>query len=151
MFISSVCVRWFIDIAVSKHFYGRRLRFQLLKFASPDVEMFENTLFSFCCPFIGHSCHKKAIPVKRFSFHQLFFQSRAAFSLFTAFFFNISTKMSPFSYSKHFYDRGLRFQQMNVQSTVVDLISTCFMPHLRVNCKIELPIIYKLTHLETWK
>jgi hypothetical protein len=39
------------------------------------------------------------------------------------FFFNIIPKISHFIDSKHFYDCRLRFQQLNVQSFVVDLIS----------------------------
>ena len=134
-------IYWYIFF---KTFCRRAKCFKLLKLASTTGKMISNTLFPFCCPNMLHSCLKSPILDVESSFHQLIFQYQVAFYLFTAFFSHIWSKKHHFSDSKHFHARGFNFHGINAPSTTVDLISNCFMPHLRVNCKKQRPIIFKL-------
>ena len=113
----------------------RRKCFKLLKLASTTGEMFENTLFSHCWSNLLHSWHKYPIFDVELSIYQLIFHSKAVFYYSTAFIFYIRSKKHHFCDSKHFHDSRFNFNDMNVQSTTVDLISTCFMQHIRLKCK----------------
>ena len=109
-----------------KTFIRRRKCFKEMKIPSYTYKMFFNTLFYFCCSFLQLSRHKSPIHIVEFSFHRMIFQSKAYFYLFTPFFFNNSSKMDRFCFSKHFLRLRFNFHVMNAKSFAQDLISNIF-------------------------
>ena len=106
-------------------------RLKQSKIASTTGKMFPNTLFSFCCHSLFHSCLKNPIPNIEFSFHYLTFQSKPALPFFAAFFFHVYSKKTLFFDSKHFHGNRFSFHGINVQFPTSD-----FTLGLIENCKI---------------
>ncbi len=129
-----------------------------LKLASTVVDLHGKTLFLLSLKNLHQFSPKIAISDRECSFRQLIFQLSAAFCLFVTFFSHVFLEKSAFQYFKLFlrsqiqfsrhkfsiYRSRFEFQDMNAQSTMVDLISNSFMSHLRMNCEKERLIIYKL-------
>ena len=116
-----------------------------LKLASTPHKMFENIFFHLAALICPIYALKNQFPMLISYYHLLVLQCNATFSFYTSFFHHIYSRKYHFRDSKHFYSRRLRFQQMNVQSTVEDLISIYFSPYFLLKCKKQHAIICRLT------
>ena len=136
-----------------------------MKIASTKVEMFPNTLFSYYHCNLHHSCIKNPISNIELSFHQQIFKSQVAFYFIVAFFSYFFFQKRSLYQFKAFLRQQIQFKQykfpiyrcrfnfhvISLSSTNVDLISNCFMGHLRVNYKKQPSFIYKLTFVRLFK